>query len=245
MYKTRCPICKKEYTERRKSCTCGFEGLIYPPQNPNYFIEEYDTDELFEIYKFTKRVVYGKIDYPKSELYLIDDENITRVDEVLENRGVAYVDLVGAEPKKTVADEGLLALRSEVKALILNTDEASTAFLDESYVKVLFFGADFKAFTNGYFIPFPAIKYIWVDAQNKYFSADNNVLFDKTQKSLIYYAKLRPETEYTVPATVKRIGKFAFYYPSNLKKLFLPRGVQIDSQSFLFDTGKTPDIVYY
>ena len=243
MIRYECPICHTEYETNPRVCSCGFEGIEYPAYESVELQEEYEKNRLFKIYKFTKRVATGEISYEPSELTVYEHDDKICVDEAVDDRGLAYVDIRGDGKRKTFAAEGLLVFRTRTPALYLNTDEAHSDFLDESHVRMLFFGPDFQGFPRGFFRPRAEIRYIWVNEKNPFLSAENNVLFDKDKKTLICYAPMRSETEYRVPESVKKLMPLSFFYPRHLKKLLLPKGIRIENKAFCFD--EIPEIIYY
>ena len=243
MIRYECPICHTEYETNPRVCSCGFEGIEYPAYESVELQEEYEKKRLFKIYKFAKRVATGELPYEPSPLTVYEYDDQIYVEESVDDRGLAYVDIRGDGKRKSFAAEGLAVFRTRTPALYLNTDEAHVNFLDESHFRMLFFGPDFQRFKHGYFRPCTLLRYIWVHEKNPYLSAENNVLFNKNKTELISYASLRPETEYRVPASVKTLMPLSFYYPEHLKKLWLPKGVQIKSNALRFD--EIPEIIYY
>lgn len=241
-----CPICKNTYEKKMGKCPCGYEGIDIAEYYP-YFKTEAEREaeygkETFGIYKFSKRVVCGELPYAPSELVLKEGENgETVVYEAVEDRGMAYIDCVGTEKSPTVADMGVTALRTRLYSVYLNTDYADSRFLDEGHARMLFFGPDFKGFTEGYVVQYPPVRYIWVDPKNKFITAENNVLYNKDKTVLIAYARKRPETEYRVPETVRRIEKHAFFYADGLKRLYLPRGTELGDEN----CADSFEIIYY
>ena len=236
--KCECPICGKMYETNPRTCDCGFEGLVFLPA--------YATDEVrgqyaaqkkeqqFRIFKFAKQVYYGETVYEKSPLSLFDRDGRVDVDEALETRGLALVAPTEKETKglPTRAIEGLLALRANVRALILHTDEAEYSLLDESRVEVLLLGAAFKRFCHGGLMQYCPLRYLWVDGKNRHLAADDNVIFSKDRTKLHLYARARPGEEYRVPESVKSLEPFSFFSPLYLKRLYLPRGIRISEDAF-------------
>ena len=240
-----CPICKNTYDKKVEKCPCGFLGVNIAEYYP-YFVSEAEREaeyrkETFGIYKFTKRVACGEIAFSPSELVLTDQGDKTVVYEAVEERGLAYIDCLGTEDKPTVADMGVIALRTGLYSLYLNTDYADSRFLDEGSIRMLFLGPDFKGFTEGSVVQYPPVRYIWVDPQNKFFTAENNVLYNKDKTVLIAYARKRPEAEYKAPESVRRIEKRAFFCADGLKRLYLPRGTVFDDEN----CADCFEIVYY
>ena len=241
-----CPICKSEYDSPVKVCQCGFEGIEYPVYEKPELSSEHEAKRLFSLYKFTKRVATGALAYAPSPLQTLEiEDDVLTIDEALERRGLALVDEPFRDNRKTVARDGLLALRTDVEALILNSYGANAMFLDESHVKALFFGKDFRELTDGFFYPFSAVRYLWVDGENPAFTSDNNVMYNKEKTLLISYARLRPEEEFRVPRSVRSLSRAAFYYPNNLRRLYLPRGIKIPDGALTFYSDSAPEIIYY
>lgn len=56
-----------------------------------------------------------------------------------------------------------------------------------------------------------ALKKITVDKNNKEFSSENGVLFNKDKSALLLYPACKPEHSYSIPDSVKVIAYFAFY----------------------------------
>ena len=234
-----CPICYKEYDKKTDLCSnCGFEGIEYIDYSNSQSFLGKEKDELFKIYKFSKKVACGKIEYKRSEFSMIDYDDML-IDEIYERRGLAYV-----HAPNMMLDDGVLALRTEVKSLIADVKGAKSLFLDESHIKMLFLGSSFSTISRGFFIPLSALRYIWVDPKNEYFYADNNVLFNKEQTELICYARMRPEKEYSIPHNVKKIKNYAFFYTKHLKKLYIPKGIQLEERALTFSQDDAPEVFY-
>ena len=75
------------------------------------------------------------------------------------------------------------------------------------------------------------LQTIEVDPANPAWTAADNVLFNKDQTLLFLYANDKPETTYMVPATVKTIGRYAFYKVKNLKEVTFPDSLQTISET--------------
>ncbi len=242
-----CPICQREYEHNPKTCACGFEGLTYPQwDTQGRPTKAFEREELFRIFQFTKRVFHREIPYPVSQPSERDGENEVFLDFVSSRQGLVVVDNVGGVGKPvTVADAGLLAFQTNVKALIINVNRLHSDVLDESRVQVLFLGADVESLRNGILIPRSPLRYICVDSKNQQFHSENHVLFDKDMKRLICYAPDRPEEEYRLPSSVKVLKKYSFFFPRHLKRLYIPRGVKQEDGAFCFLDGAEPEIITY
>ena len=236
--KCECPICGNVYENNPHTCACGFEGLVFLPF---YMDEKARTryagaikEQSFRIFKFAKQVWCGEREYPPSELVLRQRETHVEVEEALERRGVAVVapDAQQSGGLPTVAIEGLLAMRANVRALVLNTVAAEYSMLDECRVESLLLGDRFERFADGGLLQYAPLRYLWVDSKNKSFVARDNVLFDKKKSKLFLYARSRPGEEYRVPPQVKELAPYSFFSPAHLKRLYLPRGIRISPHAF-------------
>ncbi len=223
-----CPICFARHEQNRLNCSCGFSGSGYT----RYFIGETESDcreQLFEIYKYTKKVYYGQIAYPYRDFFYTDLPDYVLVTDASRERGLAVVNADANEATRdryVRADEGLLAFGSQVKSLILNVDEIDSRMLDESCLKILFLGKRVKSLGSGGLMH-QALRYLFVDSENPYLTAENHVLYDKQQTTLICYPTRKPEEEYTVPESVRHIAPRAFGYgPDHLRRIRLPRALR-------------------
>ncbi len=77
-----------------------------------------------------------------------------------------------------------------------------------------------------------------VDAGNTNFSAVDNVLFDETNKTLIYYPKSNPAT-YIVPDRITSIGSSAFYNNTTLSSIDLNNVTDIGDYAFYGNSALT------
>ncbi|MGN0468430.1 MAG: leucine-rich repeat protein [Acutalibacteraceae bacterium] len=77
-------------------------------------------------------------------------------------------------------------------------------------------------------------KKIIVDENNPVFSSDESgILFNKDKTQLVLYPMGIEDTVYTIPGTVKKIAREAFYGCSNLEKVEIPNSVTtIDGWAF-------------
>jgi len=220
-----CPICFRTYKTTPKQCSCGYRGL----KSTNLFAEPTDAyrkKELFEIYKYTKKVYYGQIPDPSRAFYYTDMTDHVLVTDAPQGRGLSVVDADAVEEIRgrfVRADEGLLAFQSSVASLILNVDEVDPGLLDESCLRMLFLGKRVQGF-GGSGLMYQALRYLFVDSENPYLTAENHVLYDKQMTELICYPTRKPEEEFTLPEGVRRILPRAFGYGANhLRLIRIPR----------------------
>ncbi len=239
-----CPVCYKEYESKPDTCSCGFTDFI---KEVDYFeesrelYEKYENDLLFSLYKFAKAVFYGKIPYTPDVLDVVDHPSNKEIyiKGACGNRGLALVEYKGDRP--CLADDGILAF-DKTNALIINVDEITSNLLDESQVKILFLGPKCKIENNR--LLRNSLKYLLVHSDNPYYSSEDNVLFSKDKRTLLYYPNYKKGEEYTVPSFVTRIEKSAFRYPYHLKKIYVGKNVKFDKKTFDFDDLKHIEIVY-
>ena len=241
-----CPVCMRTYARNPVICSCGFDGLAYhTPEKPELYKDELSA-ESFRVYKFAKRVLFGELPYEASQVYRRVSEGRMLIDGTPDRRGVILIDRTERDVgMRTVADEGLLAFRTDVLALILNVDSVHSSFLDESAVRSLLLGRDVKEFRNGIMISPSQLRFITVDSANPAFTAEGNVLFTKDMRRLVCYAPSRPEKEYRVPESVRELGRYSFRFPSHLERLYLPRGIAVSDNALVFYEGREPEIEYY
>ncbi|MEA4846519.1 MAG: leucine-rich repeat protein [Clostridiaceae bacterium] len=87
---------------------------------------------------------------------------------------------------------------------------------------------------DGAFYVIPKLTSIAVDPDNGYFSAENNVLYDKAKTLLIRYLPAKADESFSVPGTVNTIGESAFYACGNLKAVTVPSSVETIGESAFF-----------
>ena len=236
----------KRYDNNPEVCSCGFDGLGYPVyENP----ELYRTAQIkmrFRVFKYAKKVFYGNITYSPSDVLWRDGGGRQIIEGTADKRGLILIDRAEKNVgEKTVADEGLLAFKTDAAALILNVDYVNSNFLDESRVETLFLGKDVKGFKNGIMLSSGSLRYLTVHDGNEHYKSLDNVLFSKDMKRLVCYPPDRPEKEYLVPSSVEKLEKFSFRFPAHLEKLHLPSGISGVDEAFVFRDGVKPEIVYY
>ena len=70
-----------------------------------------------------------------------------------------------------------------------------------------------------------ALTDIHVSPDNPTFSSENGILYDKHKTTLLKHAAARPDTVFTVPASVTRLGECAFEDCQALTSVILPPGL--------------------
>lgn len=223
MPKIICPICGNIHEYVPFKCECGYEEVSLVPK-------DYDNEQelLFAIYKFSKAIFNHQIKWKQSKFDYYDYDDKVGILEIFEGNSVAYVDHY-VDGKKVESTAGVLAFKWNVKSLIINVDILDHELLDESGVRMLFIGDRVKEISG--FINL-GLKYLEVDKNNPYFTAKNNVLFNKDMTRLIFYCNMKPDVEYKIPDTVKVVDSWAFLAVSkscnNLKKIYCSKNVRFE-----------------
>ena len=74
--------------------------------------------------------------------------------------------------------------------------------------------------------PFSACKSLkTIENKSEYFIVKDNVLFNKKMDNIIYYPMNKKDNFYSIPDTVKIIGKHSFYNNKYIEKLIIPKSV--------------------
>lgn len=88
------------------------------------------------------------------------------------------------------------------------------------------------------------VSQLIVDERNPYLMIENGVLFNKDQTELIFYLNSNKQTEYTVPKSVKKIKRQAFYNNRILEKLILQEGLEEIENESIQSCLKLNEIVF-
>ena len=82
------------------------------------------------------------------------------------------------------------------------------------------------------------LKDIYVDVDNKNYSSQDGVLFDKSKSAIVIYTPGRDAVDYTIPDSVTSISRDAFYNCTNLESITMPNGLTtINEGAFSSCTG--------
>ena len=120
-----------------------------------------------------------------------------------------------------------LALSDGLYSIGANVFSGGTDFVSLTIPKSV------KYINNGAFFGCTNLSEIQIDAENAYFTVENNVLFDRNMTTLICAAPAAAYGSYTVPSTVTSIGEGAFYECKGLSDIVLPTGIKfIGRQAF-------------
>ena len=75
------------------------------------------------------------------------------------------------------------------------------------------------------FVPCRSLENIHVDSENKNYTSENGVLFNKEKTRLIQYPSKKLDNIYEIPETVVEIGEYAFYECDKLNFVNIPDSV--------------------
>ena len=81
---------------------------------------------------------------------------------------------------------------------------------------------------------FKYLRSITVTEEHPFFETIDGVLFDKKQKTLLFYPPQKKDSSYTVPEGTKGIGREAFHQIEHLEELFLPDSVTFLSERAIY-----------
>ena len=93
------------------------------------------------------------------------------------------------------------------------------------YLEEVEIGKNVKSISELAFTKCKKLKEISLSEDNKYFTADDGVLFDKDKTILIIYPGGKNDWKYEIPTTVNTIGEYAFYENQNIGNLQIPDSV--------------------
>lgn len=131
---------------------------------------------------------------------------------------------------ETVTELGDGAFSRCTKLTSVNIPEGITeigmfTFNDCKALTSLHIPASVKKMHSDVFYGCESLKTLTVDGNNQYFTAKDDVIYNKDMTTLILYAPKKENTSFSVPATVKTIDAYAFQY-SGLKAVTLPDGLE-------------------
>lgn len=96
---------------------------------------------------------------------------------------------------------------------------------------------------SGVFDHCKSLKSINVDSNNKNYSSENGILYNKNKTELIKYPAGKPDDSYTISNTVTKIDHNAFYACENLKNITVPNSVKSFDYAFLYCKSLTSAIL--
>lgn len=153
------------------------------------------------------------------------------------SRDVVIPSTIGGLPVKTLGNE-LFKNNQSIDSLTIpdSVTYIETGFCAYSSVKTVnlpAFSYEQQLSRRRLFIGCNQLTEINIPDSSEAFCTVNGDLYNKDQTELIFYAGGKPDTSFTIPATVTTIGTNAFSRGSNLQILTLPDSIQsINSEAF-------------
>ena len=87
------------------------------------------------------------------------------------------------------------------------------------------------------FMGFSSLKSISVAAANQYFASVDGVLYNKAVSELIAFPCGKRASTFTVPNTVKKIGRYSFAFATGISEVILPEGLEYISDGVFNHTS--------
>lgn len=142
------------------------------------------------------------------------------VDEVIDKGeqedDIEYLDQDKHPIKEIKVEEGITALDGDP---IFSIQEKRLG--DSQYTSSGSYQEDVKAITENYTTSFE----ITIDKNNPYYIVEDNVLFTKDKKTLVYYPVEKTEQVYRIPKSIVKIEALAFAGNAFIGEVVLPRGL--------------------
>lgn len=114
----------------------------------------------------------------------------------------------------------------------------SYTFFDCNNLESVHLPKSMKDFWGGCFASCNSLKEVTVDPDNPWFCSIDGIVYTKDQKELVFYPPGKENAEFSVPEGCSIIGRYAFAYCENLKRIVVSRTVNdISYESILFCKG--------
>jgi len=211
------------------------EALVY--------VELAESVETIGDYAFGTAYDLEEIDIPKNVTHIGRNAmplGVRRINVAKGNRWYCSVDGVLFNKDQTTLinyptgkEDAAYSVPSSVTKIELWAFDASD-YLESLYIPagVSSLGEEIRyEFDTGALFWYSSISHIDVARENRWYSAVDGVLFDKSQTMLLRYPELKPGWNYTVPEGVTSIGAYAFHYCTELEHVTLPQSVQSIGES--------------
>lgn len=118
------------------------------------------------------------------------------------------------------------------------TGISSYTFFDCNNLESVHLPKSMKNFWGGCFASCNSLREVTVDPENPWFCSVNGVVYTKDQKELVFYPPGKTDAEFVIPEGCLYIGRYAFAYCENLKRITVPNTViGISYESLLFCKG--------
>lgn len=112
-------------------------------------------------------------------------------------------------------------------------------------LKRVSFGEKIQTIAGNVFLNCPKLAEIIVSPRNESMVAEDNVVYDKEKKKLIYFAAGIPEDKFLIPETVETIGSYAFTYCQHMAELRIPASVTLMEQRAVYHNDSITKLLFY
>ncbi len=212
------PIC--EGCDNLKTVNIGFNFTLSPDDKSLFDrpIESYYVEEGNPRYEVVDRVLIDKEKNEPVNCTMTAADNITWSFE----NGVLTIDGFGGVDKNVE-----VAWKDTVEKLINVSPHFATA---EKQTKKVIVGKDISSIEHITYYMMEPYTYSYVEEfevhpDNKFYSSEDGVLFNKDKTKLVKFPQGKVMEEYIVPATVKEFGDGAFR-ECNIGHVVLPHGIE-------------------
>ena len=186
-----------------------------------------------------------------AEPYEVKERITCSVKEIKIEEGItalAVSNLFGNVSKDEDAEEIKLSLPDSLERINANTFAPTK---DAAYIRTIHLPRNVRYIEGGAFWRLGATDTsdtfkenltITVDSKNPYYMTENNVLFTKDKKTLVYYPVEKTEQSYRIPKSVTKVEALAFSRNPSLKKVVLPTGITDIGAGAFYGDSKLSDI---
>ena len=136
---------------------------------------------------------------------------------------------------RSIGDRAFYACTDLVSVQLPNTLQSigEMAFCNCYALTALQIPASVQTIGLSAFLNCSAMQSLQVTAGNPYYTAQDNVLFSADMSVLVAYLNTKPNTSYTIPEQVRRIGEKAFQESVYLQEVVFPAGLyEIEKYAF-------------
>ena len=124
------------------------------------------------------------------------------------------------------------------------TSIGDAAFYQCAELSNITIGSGLTTIGEGVFWECRFLTNITVDPNNKNFSSENGVLFNKDKSEIVAYPAGNSRKKYTIPNSVTSIGGTAFWNCVNLENLTIPNAITYIAKSSFLSCENLTDIYY-
>ncbi len=118
------------------------------------------------------------------------------------------------------------------------TSISSDAFFNCDNLTDVNISQSVQGFYGGSFANCNSLKEVTVDPENPWFCSIEGVVYTKDEKELVFYPSGKTDAEFIIPEGCSAVGRYAFAYCENLKRIIVPDSVtNFSYESIVFCKG--------